>query len=362
MPSKLERTRQHDRWRQLTRRETLRGAMYTAAAGFVGVGCTRPERPTPGAGSSAAARTSIAAPDTSRAVQRVVMGVRKREGAGFEVRRPFPTRELALADPFLLLDEFGPSDYGPREAKGAPDHPHRGFETVTYMLAGDMEHRDSMGHKGVMGPGGVQWMTAGSGIVHSEMPSKVQFERGGLVHGFQLWVNLPADLKMMQPHYQELQPDEVALIETDAAQAGGQAGSSKAVGRIVAGSAFGIDGAIATTLPTSYQHWTLEPGAVVDLPVPNAQQVAAYVFRGTALLGGDARAVGEGGYAMFGPGESVRMGAAAGGKPTDLLLLAAAPLNEPVARRGPFVMNTEQEIRQAYADYRAGKMGFIPPA
>ncbi len=287
----------------------------------------------------------------SRAISRVVAGVRKKEGAGFEVRRPFPTRELALADPFLLLDEFGPTNNAPYEAKGAPDHPHRGFETVTYMLVGDLEHRDSMGHAGVMGPGGVQWMTAGSGVVHSEMPSKERFEKGGPVHGFQLWVNLPADLKMIDPNYQELQPEQVAQIETEA---------QDAQGRLIAGEALGARGAIETTLPTSYQHWTLQPGSVVELPFPEGLDVSAYVFKGTALLGDDARRVPEGSFAMFGRGQTVRMGVDAAAKPVDLLLLAAAPLNEPVARRGPFVMNTEDELRQAVVDYRAGRMGYIP--
>jgi hypothetical protein len=337
------------RWTRLTRRDMLHGSMYLVG-GSLAAGCHGKS----GANAGAVARTELDVPESSRAVQRAVAGVRKREGAGFEVRRPFPTQQLPLVDPFLLLDEFGPSDYGPREALGAPDHPHRGFETVSYVLEGDIHHRDSMGHDGAMGPGGVQWMTAGAGIVHSEMPSHELFERGGRVHGFQLWVNLPRDLKMMQPHYQELQPADVAVIETERADA---------TGRIVAGEALGARGAIATTLPTSYQHWTLRPGAVVQLPIPNAQRVAAYVFRGTALVGADARPIEAGTLAILGEGEAIRLGAAADASAdADVLLLAAAPLGEPVARRGPFVMNTDAEIQQAYADYQAGRVGRIPPA
>jgi redox-sensitive bicupin YhaK (pirin superfamily) len=283
----------------------------------------------------------------------VIEAVYRKEGAGFVVRRPFPTRENSLVDPFLLLDEFGPTDYGPYEAKGAPDHPHRGFETVSYILEGDVHHRDSMGHDAVMGPGGVQWMTAGSGIVHSEMPSQERLARGGRIHGFQLWVNLPRSLKMMEPHYQELEPHQVSVIQSD-----GEDGNA-ANGRIVAGSALGAAGAIQTTLPTSYQHWSLPPGAFVELPFENDQGVSAYVFGGTALLGRTARRTGEGTFAVFGEGEMVRLGAERDGPGAELLLLAAAPLREPVARRGPFVMSTDAEIRQAYADYRSGKMGRI---
>lgn len=343
------------RWRASTRREWVQGSLFllgSTATGCVGKGSA------PGANAAAkgtptrAGRTELEVPEMGRAVQRVVAGVHKREGAGFVVNRPFPIKELPLLDPFLLLDEFGPTNYGPGEAVGAPDHPHRGFETVSYVLQGDIHHRDSMGHDGAMGPGGVQWMTAGAGIVHSEMPSQELLAAGGIVHGFQLWVNLPRDLKMMQPHYQELQPDDVAKIETE---------NGDATGRIIAGAALGADGAIRTTLPTSYQHWTLRAGSNVQLPFPPEHQVAAWVFKGEARLGATAKRVGAGSLAVFDKGEAIRMGAPEDGEDTEVLLLAAAPLNEPVARRGPFVMNTDQEIRQAYADYQSGKMGRIPP-
>src|SRR5690606_22794098 len=200
-----------------------RGFIRTSflVTGGVMVGCQPPPAdPVPGEALEASQQSSLpAAPqrievsDTSRAVQRVVAAVRKKEGAGFEVRRPFPTRELDLLDPFLLLDEMGPTLYGPGEALGAPDHPHRGFETITYVLDGDLAHKDSMGHSGWVGPGGVQWMTAGSGIVHSEMPADHIIDQGGRMHGFQLWVNLPSDLKMIEPTYQEVATGGLPLFE-----------------------------------------------------------------------------------------------------------------------------------------------------
>lgn len=343
-------TKPDDPWKNVTRREALSTSLYlvgSAAAGALGLAACRetaPSAPTRG--------VALNVPEMSRAVQRVVRGVRRREGAGFVVHRPFPQEELALVDPFLLLDELGPVRYGPGEAVGAPDHPHRGFETVSYVLDGRLHHRDSLGHDGVIGRGGVQWMTAGSGIVHSEMPPKEVIADGGWTHGFQLWVNLPRALKLIKPHYQELHADGVPLIQDP---------SKRATGRIIAGEAFGVRGAIRTTLPTNYQHWTLDAGAQIDLPIPPAQQVSAFVFRGEAHLGKKAQAVSAGGLAIFGPGEAVRLGARAGGKGAELLLMAAAPLNEPVARYGPFVMNTRAELRQAFADYRAGKMGRIPP-
>src|SRR3989454_10587531 len=161
---------------------------------------------------------------TSKAIRetaRIVTAHRQREGAGFIVRRPFPTQGLDVADPFLLLDEMGPVDYGPGEAVGAPDHPHRGFETITYMLEGEFEHEDSAGHRGVLRPGDVQWMTAGAGIVHSEMPSDRIREKGGRVHGFQIWVNLPAKLKMTRPRYQEGSAGKISQGEGEGGGGGG---------------------------------------------------------------------------------------------------------------------------------------------
>jgi redox-sensitive bicupin YhaK (pirin superfamily) len=283
-----------------------------------------------------------------REAARIVTAHRQREGAGFIVRRPFPTQGLDLVDPFLLLDEMGPIDYAPGEAVGAPDHPHRGFETITYMLEGQFEHEDSAGHKGVLKPGDVQWMTAGAGIVHSEEPSREIRDKGGRVHGFQIWVNLPAKLKMTRPRYQEVSGSKIP----QAASADGRARV-----RVVAGEALGVKAVIDTYIPIVYQDWNLDAGADVTVALPREQQAMAFVFEGSALVGNEGKEIRDGQLAMFGPGDAVRLrGAAGGGR---LLLLAGVPVKEPVARYGPFVMNTQEEIVQAVRDYQSGKMGEI---
>ena len=285
---------------------------------------------------------------TVREPARIVTAHRQREGAGFIVRRPFPTQGLDLVDPFLLLDEMGPVDYAPGEAVGAPDHPHRGFETITYMLEGQFEHEDSAGHKGVLRPGDVQWMTAGAGIVHSEMPSREIREKGGRVHGFQIWVNLPAKLKMTRPRYQEVSGGKIP----QAASADGRARV-----RVVAGEALGVKAVIDTYIPVVDQDWTLDAGADVSVVLPREQQALAYVFQGSALVGDEGKEIRDGQLAMFSTGDAVRLrGAAGGGR---LLLLAGVPTREPVARYGPFVMNTQAEIVQAVRDYQSGRMGEI---
>jgi len=243
---------------------------------------------------------------------------------------------------------MGPVVYAPGEAVGAPDHPHRGFETVTYALDGEFEHEDSAGHRGVIRPGGVQWMTAGGGIIHSEMPSQRIREEGGRVHGFQVWVNLPARLKMTRPRYQELPPEGIPEAVT---------GDGRARVRVVAGEALGARAAIGTHTPVIYQDWTLEPGADVNAAVPASHNALVYVFEGAALLGDEGREVRDGQLAVFGPGDVVRLRAASGkGR---LLLLAGVPHGEAVAHYGPFVMNTEQELLQAFRDYQSGRMGEI---
>jgi redox-sensitive bicupin YhaK (pirin superfamily) len=283
-----------------------------------------------------------------REASRIVTAHRQREGAGFIVRRPFPTQGLDHVDPFLLLDEMGPVDYRPGEAVGAPDHPHRGFETITYMLEGQFEHEDSAGHKGVLRAGDVQWMTAGAGIVHSEMPSREIRDKGGRVHGFQIWVNLPAKLKMTRPRYQEVSS---ASIPTAASADG------KARVRVVAGEALGVRAVIDTYIPIVYQDWTLDAGADVTVALQSDEQAMAYMFQGSALVGNEGREVKDGQLAMLGAGDAVRFrGTREGGR---LLLLAGVPIKEPVARYGPFVMNTEGEIVQAVRDYQSGRMGEI---
>lgn len=283
-----------------------------------------------------------------RETRRVVTAHRQREGAGFIVRRPVPTPGMDAADPFLLLDEMGPVDYAPGEAVGAPDHPHRGFETVTYMLEGEFEHEDSAGHRGVLRPGDVQWMTAGAGIVHSEMPSRRIIEEGGRVHGFQIWVNLPSRLKMARPRYQEVSSSKIPTAESS---------DGRARVRIVAGEALGVRAVIDTHIPIVYQDWTLDAGADVSVALAREQAAFVYVFQGAARVGNEGREIRDGQLAILGDGDAVRLrGAEGGGR---LLLLAGVPTREPVARYGPFVMNTQAEIVQAVQDYQSGRMGEI---
>jgi redox-sensitive bicupin YhaK (pirin superfamily) len=208
---------------------------------------------------------------TARQVATIVAAHRQREGGGFIVRRPFPNAALRHADPFLLLDEMGPAEYGPGEAIGAPDHPHRGFETVTYMLDGEVEHEDSAGHRGRLGPGDVQWMTAGRGIVHSEMPSQKMRQLGGRMHGFQIWVNLPARDKMTVPHYQEILRAGIPEAATP---------DGRASVHVIAGAALGAQAVIETRTPIALLHWVFAPGASVAVPVPPDQAAYVYVFEG----------------------------------------------------------------------------------
>jgi redox-sensitive bicupin YhaK (pirin superfamily) len=287
----------------------------------------------------------------SRRVESVIKAHRQLEGGGFVVRRPFPTGALDLVDPFLLLDEMGPADYGPGEAVGAPDHPHRGFETVTYMLEGEFEHEDSAGHRGSIRPGDVQWMTAGRGVVHSEMPTAAIREQGGRIHGFQVWVNLPARDKMMAPRYQEVPAARIPE---------GTSADGRARVRVIAGEALGVRAVIDTRTPIVYQDWSLQPGAAVEQPLAAGDNAFVYVFSGQAEAGEDRQRIADGELALLGPGDGVRLAVpAAATSGARLLLLAGQPLREPVARYGPFVMNTEAEIRKAMSDFRSGRLGEI---
>jgi len=284
-------------------------------------------------------------------VERVVPARRQTEGGGFSVRRPFPVPGIDQVDPFLLLDEMGPSDYGPGEAVGAPDHPHRGFETVTYMLEGVFEHADSAGHRGRIGPGDVQWMTAGDGVVHSELPSREIVREGGRVHGFQLWVNLPARDKRMRPRYQELSAERIPKAATSD-------GLARAV--VIAGNALGVQAAIDTRIPILFHDWTLLPGGSVDLDIPAGFGAFAYVFSGSVHLGAGGREVRDGEMALLSPGDVLEIRKPpADGDTARFLLLGAVPLREPMARYGPFVMSTRAEIEEAFADHQAGRLGRI---
>ncbi|HTT10015.1 MAG TPA: pirin family protein [Burkholderiaceae bacterium] len=284
----------------------------------------------------------------AREVQRIVHSQRQREGGGFIVRRPFPTAGLDHIDPFLLLDEMGPADYGPGEAVGAPDHPHRGFETVTYMLDGEFEHEDSAGNRGTIAAGDVQWMTAGDGVIHSEMPARWIKERGGRVHGFQLWVNLPARDKRIAPRYQDVR---AATMPTWRSEDG------RATVKVIAGRVLGVAGAAQTRIPITYLDVALDDGAEVNLDVPADQTAFVYTFGGALQVGTQVRGVADGDMAVLSQGDSVRLRATKDG--TRALVLAGQPVREPVARYGPFVMNTREEIYEAFADYQSGRFGQI---
>jgi quercetin 2,3-dioxygenase len=287
-----------------------------------------------------------------RTVAGTISSVETMEGAGFVVRRPFPKSSFSEFDPFLLLDELGPVDLKPGEAKGAPDHPHRGFETVTYLLAGQLQHKDSQGHSGKLGAGDVQWMTAGAGVVHSEMPTPEFARTGGHLHGLQLWVNLPQRDKMMAPRYQEIAADRIPTAQTE---------DGLATVKVIAGEALAAKAVIETRTPIVYLHWTLQPGATIAQPIPSHYNAFAYVLDGEGLFGVDQESAGDGMMVLFAPdGDSIAItNPSESNAELNVLLIAGAPLNEPIVRYGPFVMNTEAEIVQAIEDYRHGRMGTI---
>ncbi len=283
-----------------------------------------------------------------RPIQQVVTAHQQKEGAGFLVRRPVPTNGLDQVDPFLMLDEVGPVEYAPGKAIGAPDHPHRGFETVSYILSGQKLHEDSTGKSQLISAGDVQWMTAGAGIVHSELPGPAFKAAGGLAHGFQIWVNLPAAQKFAKPGYQYLPASDIPTAQSP---------DGLITVKVVAGEAFGVAAAIGTHTPIWLQDWRVSPGAEAEIATDPGFNVAAYVFDGAVCFGADKVPVARGQMAVFGRGETlmVRGGDDAG----RFLLLAGEPLNEPVSRYGPFVMNTHDELIAAVEDYQSGKMGTI---
>jgi hypothetical protein len=279
------------------------------------------------------------------------------EGEGFKVRRATAGIDLSWADPFLLLDHMGAVEYAPGEAKGAPDHPHRGFETVTYMIDGKIRHLDSFGGGGVITDGATQWMTAGSGVVHSEMPTQDLLDGGGLFHGFQLWVNLPATLKWVDPRYQDLHANELGLIASE---------DAGAVVRVIAGELGDMGGPGQTRTPITYAHATIAPGARLRTAWRPEYNALVYAVSGRGTVGAERRPFQEGQIAVLGPGDAIELRAdpaqdsihAAG---LDVLLLGGLPISEQIAWYGPFVMNTRQQIIEAVEDYQAGRMGRIPP-
>lgn len=301
----------------------------------------------------------IEEPDPAIARQRPVKGVTLAphgiEGEGFPVRRAFAGVQLDDLDPFIHLDQMGEVEYAPGEPKGTPWHPHRGFETVTYMIDGTFEHQDSNGGGGLITNGDTQWMTAGAGILHIEKPPEALVRSGGLFHGFQLWVNLPAAQKWSPPRYQDIRASEVALASSP---------DGGALIRVIAGEVAGHQGPGSTYSPMTLVHTTLSPGAHVVLPWRSDYNALAYVMAGRATVGIEQGPVATGQLTVFGPGDAISIGADAVQESrspnVDVLILGGRPIRESVAWMGPFVMNTREEVLQAVADYQAGRLGSIP--
>ncbi len=281
---------------------------------------------------------------TARKILQIITSQSTVEGGGFKVRRPFPTQHVDHIDPFLLLDEMGPADYAPHKAVGAPSHPHRGFETVTYLLSGAMVHEDSIGTRAVIKPGGVQWMTAGSGVIHSELPTDDMMALGGRMHGFQLWVNLSADRKMIPPRYQGYDANELAQTRLP----------NGGLLKVVAGTVLGVTGPVETTSPMTYAHAAMQANETIEW-IPDASHTAlVHVFDGEVTVN-DQKVV-SGQMVVFERSTgTVKISTdVANAESAQVLILGGAPLNEPVVRYGPFVMNTRQEIVDAVNDYQNG--------
>ncbi len=290
-----------------------------------------------------------------RAVRQVTTAPRGFEGEGFPVRRAFAGVTDADLDPFIHMDQMGEVDYGPGEPKGTPWHPHRGFETVTYMIEGTFEHEDSIGGGGVIANGATQWMTAGAGILHIERPPEALVMSGGLFHGIQLWVNLPAAKKMTAPRYQDLLPDSVGLATTP---------DGGSLLRVIAGNLGDVAGPGSTLTPITMVHASVSPGAEVRIPWNPGYNALAYVLAGDGTVGDERSPVTSGQLAVFGAGDTLVFTAAdtqdSRTEHLELLLLGGEPIREPVAKYGPFVMNTRAELVQAFEDFEAGRLGSVP--
>lgn len=284
----------------------------------------------------------------NRSIRAVVPAVQTFEGEGFLVHRPFPTRALSEVDPFVLLDEMGPIEVALGEAKGAPDHPHRGFEIITYLLEGAMEHRDSHGNRGFIGNGDAQYMLAGDGVIHSEMPAAELQRTGGRVHGIQLWINLPARDKALAPRYVDVRAADVPTYDGAGFRA-----------RVLAGELFGLRAPLQTRHPADYGHVTLEPNAVFALDVDRTKTALVYPLAGDIAVA--KRRLRHGELAILhDDGDRIEIGEGANAR-AEFLLLASAPIGEPIARYGPFVMNTVEDIQRTLDDYREGRFGRIEP-
>ncbi|MEU7892717.1 pirin family protein [Nonomuraea sp. NPDC049152] len=282
------------------------------------------------------------------------------EGEGFPVRKALATVKPQYLDPFVMMDQMGEVDYAPGEPKGTPWHPHRGFETVTYMIDGVMDHTDSHGGGGTITDGDTQWMTAGSGILHKEAPPEWLVQKGGLFHGIQLWVNLPGKDKMMAPKYQDIGRTNVVLLSSH---------DGGALVRLIAGDVAGNVGPGSTHTPITLLHATVSPGAQLTLPWRKDFNALAYVLSGRGTVGGDRQPITSGQLAVF-DGFGTRPGVTTEGEwlriaarprdPLEVIVLGGQPIGEPVAHYGPFVMNSRAELVQAFEDYQSGKFGSIP--
>ena len=285
-----------------------------------------------------------------RPVARVSVALAGFEGEGFPVRRAFYGATRAEVDPFIMMDQMGEVNYAPLEPRGTDWHPHRGFETVTYILDGTFLHQDSHGGGGVISNGATQWMTAGGGILHIETPPEDLVVRGGLFHGIQLWVNLPSKKKMISPAYQNLDADLVKLVTT--ADAG-------TLIRIIAGEIDGVKGPGSTHTPIVVAHATIAAGHRMTIPWNPAYNALAYGLAGEGNVGIAAAPFGVGRLAVFGAGDTITI-SASDHSPLDVILLGGEPIGEPVEQHGPFVMNTRAELQQAVNDFQAGRMGTVP--
>jgi redox-sensitive bicupin YhaK (pirin superfamily) len=277
------------------------------------------------------------------------------EGEGFPVRRAFAGVDQRHLDPFVHMDQMGEVEYAPGEPKGTPWHPHRGFETVTYMIDGTFQHQDSTGGGGLITDGATQWMTAGSGILHIETPPERLVASGGLFHGIQLWVNLPRAEKWVPPRYQDLAAERVSLLSSP---------DGGALVRVIAGEVSGHRGPGVTHTPITMVHATLSPGARLRIPWPGDFNALVYVLAGRGKVGPEGRPIETGQLAVLGAGGALTVAAAAEQESRapnlDVLVLGGRPIREPVAWTGPFVMNTRAEILRAFEDFQSGRMGTIP--
>lgn len=293
--------------------------------------------------------------DTVRPVKQVVEAPRGFEGEGFPVRRAFAGVDLRDLDPFIHMDQMGEVEYAPGEPKGTPWHPHRGFETVTYIIDGVFDHHDSHGGGGSITNGDTQWMTAGSGLLHIETPPEWLVQKGGLFHGVQLWVNLPRSAKMNPPRYQDIRAGQVGLAASS---------DAGALVRVIAGDLGPVKGPGSTYTPMTMVHATVEAGARLDLPWEASYNALVYVLSGHGTVGLERRPLHAGTLAVLGAGDFVTVeGSARHDSRTpavDVLVLGGEPIREPVAWAGPFVMNTRAEVMQAYEDFQKGRLGTIP--